>query len=63
MRTQRVVECDAHGATRAAFICKHLVASLDDRVNRGVNCVRSDIGEVNAWCDACDARLIADGGA
>jgi hypothetical protein len=57
----REVLCGSHGRRRAAFACHHLVSGLTDRAPRGVNWLRDDAGQVNAWCDACDDHLVANG--
>lgn len=56
------VNCAKHGEQDRCFVCQHLVTSLDDLQVRGINWLRDPEGDVNAWCDACEERIVAEGG-
>jgi len=57
-----MVECRTHGKTRPAFVCRHLVETLQDGVARGLLWSRDEDGNVNAYCDQCDRLLEQAGG-
>ena len=56
------VECTEHGKSKPAYVCKHLIQTLQDRIPRGVIWLRDDDGCVNSYCDACNERLRRAGG-
>jgi hypothetical protein len=47
------VHCGAHGKQPAAFVCKHLVDSVNS--GRRVGWCRPESNELHAWCEACEA--------
>ena len=59
----RKIMCDAHGNREATFVCAHICSDRDNRQTVGFN-YSSESHETypNAWCDACDAFLMANGG-
>lgn len=54
-------ECKTHGSQRAAYVCQHLNAPAE-QAKVGFNGVRDEDGCINAWCDACEVFLNANGG-
>lgn len=54
-------ECKTHGAQRAAYVCQHLNVPAEEAKGRGFVAVRDDDGCINAWCDRCEAYLVANG--
>lgn len=56
------MECATHGSTKPAYVCQHLIASLDDTATLCINWLRDDDGQVNAWCDGCADFLARHGG-
>lgn len=54
-------ECSIHGAQRAAYVCQHLNVPAEETRDRGFIAVRDDQGCINAWCDTCEAYLVANG--
>jgi hypothetical protein len=58
----RFIECDKHGQSRRAVVCKHLVQTLSDQIPRGVIWLRDDDGCVNGYCDDCTMMLEDAGG-
>jgi hypothetical protein len=56
------VECDEHGKSKPAYVCKHLIQTLRDQNRRGVVWLRDDDGCVNGYCDECDMKLERAGG-
>jgi hypothetical protein len=54
-------ECKTHGAMRAAYVCQHINAPVEQTKGIGFNAVRDDQGCINAWCDTCEAYLVANG--
>ena len=57
-----MARCATHGESRAALICQHLVATLEDGLPRGAFWSRDEDGCVNAYCRACADRLEAADG-
>jgi hypothetical protein len=58
----KFVECDEHGKSRRAYVCKHLVQTLSDQIPRGVIWLRDDDECVNGYCDDCNMMLEHAGG-
>ncbi|QMU57813.1 MAG: hypothetical protein GKR98_06155 [Boseongicola sp.] len=58
---ERLVECSTHGQTRPAFVCQHLLATLRDKKERGVNWLWDEEKQVNAWCNDCEDFLQSHG--
>ena len=58
----RLIECGEHGVSRPAFVCTHLVTTLREGTPLGVIWSRDENECVNAYCSACEERLIAGGG-
>ena len=56
------VQCATHGPQRAAFICHHLLDSMQDGVARGLYWHEDDAGEINAWCVECENYRLEIGG-
>lgn len=55
--TSKRVTCEDHGETYATFVCAHVAHGS----GQGFNVGREDDPRPDAWCDACDARLAANG--
>ena len=60
--SEKLVECAAHGDCRPAYVCSHVLASLQDDQARGFFWSRDDDGCINAWCQNCDDVLERVGG-
>ena len=64
MQDDGVVECPAHGAQPACFVCRHLAASV--RTGEIVGYVASledeSAARPHAWCRAYEAIRRAEGG-
>ncbi|MBK8457046.1 MAG: hypothetical protein IPL47_08040 [Phyllobacteriaceae bacterium] len=56
------IHCDKHGDQLPAFVCTHVVQSIEDGVARGLVYSIDDEGCVNAYCTACEAMLNDNGG-
>ncbi len=56
------IDCEDHGKQKAAYVCQHIVMTLDDGQARGFVWTRDEDGAINAYCDACDAALEKNGG-
>jgi len=54
----QLVQCAEHGIQERAFVCRHTMESIDDRVPRGLHLWRDEAG-INGWCDACDVVVLA----
>ncbi len=52
-----MLDCGEHGKVRAAFVCSHIVATLQDGKARGLNGERQ-VHNLNASCDECDALIV-----
>jgi hypothetical protein len=59
--SEKLVRCDTHGERRPAYVCQHLL----DGSGRGFNWARDpeepDALCPDAWCDACEVVLEAEG--
>lgn len=55
-----LVDCSEHGREPAAVLCQH----LHDRSAEGRGFVEnsSDPRDLQAWCEQCEARFLAEGG-
>ena len=63
MGSSRDVDCKAHGRQPAAFLCQHLMRSIDTQVAVGFHWSSQDPGPTpDAWCSACDEARVAAGG-
>lgn len=56
------IECQEHGVRARTFVCQHLVSGSDLGFHFEVSEDEPDIAWPDAWCDACDAVLEAEGG-
>ena len=56
------IQCGVHGQAQAAYICQHLLATLEDGVPRGAFWCRDEDGCINGYCAECSAGLNAAGG-
>jgi hypothetical protein len=54
-------QCAVHGEARRAYICQHLLATLEDGISRGAFWCRDDDRCINGYCAECAARLEAAG--
>jgi hypothetical protein len=59
MTDSKPIICGTHGETPATFLCRHLF----EGVACGFHADGSDDERPDAWCDLCDDRLEAAGGA
>jgi hypothetical protein len=58
-----VIQCAAHGKQTKAFVCQHIVTTLDSRRAVGFHWSAEDLGPTpDAWCNACESARIAAGG-
>jgi hypothetical protein len=55
------ISCDQHGSSGCAYICTHLLQSLNDSVLCGLTMELDDGGNPNAWCDECERKLVMAG--
>jgi hypothetical protein len=55
-----LTHCAAHGPQEETFVCRHLAESL--RTQQGVGWFGSSEPRGDAWCQACEAVRIAQGG-
>ena len=60
--TEQDIACDTHGNQRTAFVCHHILQSIQDRQPRGFIWGRDEEGCVNAYCDECEGYLESHGG-
>ena len=56
------VKCDTHGVQDATYVCRHIVGSLHTGVPVGFFWAEAESGRGDAWCAACEAARVADGG-
>lgn len=59
--TKDKVECAEHGSRDAAFVCQHLAQGEGLGFHIGYSDEEPDALYPDAWCDACDAVLEAEG--
>jgi hypothetical protein len=61
----RAVECDAHGRSDAAFVCKHLACARPNAVlgfhQAQIDPQNREWGDLQGWCDRCDEVFLAEG--
>lgn len=55
------VECGEHGSGHATFVCQHLVSGARLGFNWGLDPENPDDPCPDAWCDACEDALQAEG--
>jgi hypothetical protein len=55
------IACDQRGTSGCAYICTHLLKSLNDSISRGLTMELDDDGNPNAWCDGCERKLVMAG--
>ena len=62
--TRDVCECDDHGTNVATYVCKHIADGLSAKSTPGFVCYpgEDDDGFADAWCEACEEFLVANGG-
>jgi hypothetical protein len=60
---ERQIDCSVHGKQDKTYVCRHILASLRDRRVRGFwfDTAEED-RRPDAWCDECNAHLMAFGG-
>jgi hypothetical protein len=56
-----LVECDVHGSSLPAFVCRHLMQG-EDRGFYNSGTPAPDESRPDAWCRACEAVRLATGG-
>lgn len=58
------IQCERHGNTEAAFVCRHVVEGLLRRERVGFFWSQEDPDNPHpdAWCSDCDERLKKTGG-
>ena len=57
-----LMECPRHGERRPAFICRHLQFGRGIGFHQPAGDVDPDQPFQNAWCDACEAVRVREGG-
>lgn len=55
------IECAAHGSSQGAFVCQHLTVGSGLGFNQGFDPDDPDALCPDAWCDACEQCLQAEG--
>jgi hypothetical protein len=55
------IQCHVHGEQQETFVCQHLVEALETGKNVGFYWAGEPRGD--AWCSACEAARIREGGA
>ncbi len=53
------VKCDTHGNRTPAVVCRHMINARDEVVGFIEN--SSDPGDLQAWCDRCEAFFVSEG--
>jgi hypothetical protein len=53
--------CGDHGKRPAAFVCEHLLAAAGAGFHWGIDAQAPDAPCPDAWCDACEKMLQAEG--
>ena len=61
MESDIKIQCDTHGESSGAFVCRHLLEGYGLGFNFGVDPENPDAMCPEAWCDDCDARLAEAG--
>ena len=56
------ISCTFHGDGRAAYVCAHILLSLQDRSPRGFWWSRNEDACINAWCTDCKHMVDKHGG-
>jgi hypothetical protein len=56
-----LVSCCTHGPRPAAFVCRHVLASLRARSRVGFHTPGDADGDDQAWCDACEQVRAREG--
>ena len=54
------IDCDTHGRSIAAVVCCHMLQASDRVVGFVEN--SADPDDLQAWCDACEALFLQEGG-
>jgi hypothetical protein len=61
--SQATVECTTHGAQPEAFLCKHLMGTLDTGTAIGFHWSSASTSETpDAWCNTCEEARVKAGG-
>ena len=62
--TRETCECRIHGTNVATFVCNHITTALCEGTTAEFVCYpgEDDDGLSDAWCDACQHFLQANGG-
>lgn len=55
----RIINCGTHGTGVAAVVCRHHIDAHDHVVGFVEN--SDDPGDLQAWCDRCEAFFLAEG--
>ncbi|HWA89999.1 MAG TPA: hypothetical protein VG889_08195 [Rhizomicrobium sp.] len=55
--SKKRIRCAVHGEGDTVFVCDHTLKSLRDNAPRGLYQWQNEDGNVNAWCDECNARM------
>ena len=59
----KLVQCSTHGPQPQAFVCQHILKSLDTRQAIGFHWSAEDDGpNPDAWCNDCEEARITAGG-
>lgn len=53
------IDCDIHGTSLGAVVCRHHLHPTDTALGFVENC--SDPGDLQAWCDACEEVFVREG--
>lgn len=57
-----LVQCSTHGSQPEAFVCQHILASLDSKQAVGFHWSAEDDGPTpDAWCSDCEGARHAAG--
>ncbi len=59
--TQQAIQCDTHGSNAGAYICQHLSSGKRRGFHSGLDPQQPYALCPDAWCDDCDAALVAAG--
>ena len=57
MESDIKVQCNEHGESNAAYVCRHLLDGLGIGFNVGIDPDHPDATCPDAWCDDCELRL------
>lgn len=52
------IDCEVHGTSRSAVVCRHHIRTSDLSVGFVEN--SSDPNDLQAWCDACEEMFLRE---